>query len=116
MLDSYAKNAAKGYISFAADKRDLNTIPPYPTKPANENYNNIKSLKDARNFLYLINPSKYSTNAKFITAMNATNYDVIIMDSGSFTKSETDQLKVKANGGKRLVISYMSIGEAEDYR
>jgi cysteinyl-tRNA synthetase len=25
-------------------------------------------------------------------------------------------LKVKANGGSRLVISYMSIGEAEDYR
>jgi len=27
-----------------------------------------------------------------------------------------EQLKKKANGGKRLVICYMSIGEAEDYR
>jgi len=26
------------------------------------------------------------------------------------------QLKTKANGGSRLVLGYMSIGEAEDYR
>jgi cysteinyl-tRNA synthetase len=26
------------------------------------------------------------------------------------------QLRVKASGGKRIVICYMSIGEAEDYR
>ena len=31
-------------------------------------------------------------------------------------KEEVERLKHKANGGKRLVICYMSIGEAEDYR
>ena len=27
-----------------------------------------------------------------------------------------EELKIKNNGGKRLVITYLSIGEAEDYR
>jgi len=33
-----------------------------------------------------------------------------------FTAAQIDELKQKANGGKRMLISYMSIGEAEDYR
>ncbi len=32
------------------------------------------------------------------------------------TANEVESLMVKANGGKRLVVAYMSIGEAEDYR
>ncbi|MCF0041372.1 endo alpha-1,4 polygalactosaminidase [Dyadobacter fanqingshengii] len=37
-------------------------------------------------------------------------------ESRPFTAAEVEQLRKKANGGKRLVICYMSIGEAEDYR
>lgn len=33
-----------------------------------------------------------------------------------FTKEQIEGLKVKKNGGKRIVIAYLSIGEAEDYR
>ena len=33
-----------------------------------------------------------------------------------FSSDEINQLRQKSNGGKRLVISYMSIGEAENYR
>ncbi len=33
-----------------------------------------------------------------------------------FTLGEIEQLHQKANGGSRLLVSYMSIGEAEDYR
>ena len=42
--------------------------------------------------------------------------DIFDRDGVAFTASEINQLKSKANGGKRLVICYMSIGEAEDYR
>ena len=42
--------------------------------------------------------------------------DLFFHDESAFTASEIQQLKSKANGGTRLVISYMSIGEAEDYR
>jgi cysteinyl-tRNA synthetase len=42
--------------------------------------------------------------------------DLFFTDGTAYTTSEIEQLKNKANGGKRLVISYMSIGEAENYR
>lgn len=119
--DSYAQNAAKGYISFAADHRELDNIPTYPATPYNANASNITSLADARNFLYLLDPGSYSTRTAFLNAVRATDYDLVIIDlfyegADELTPTEVASLKVKANGGGRLVIAYMSIGEAEDYR
>jgi cysteinyl-tRNA synthetase len=120
MDESYTKNNAKGYISFAAPERELNVIPDYPSVPYNVNTNDINSLADAGNFLYLLNPENFESKQDFISAISETNYDVIIMDfffnEEEYTFSEIDTLKTKRNGGRRLVISYMSIGEAEDYR
>jgi cysteinyl-tRNA synthetase len=42
--------------------------------------------------------------------------DLFFTDGTAFSNAEIAQLKNKANGGKRLIISYMSIGEAENYR
>ncbi len=115
---SYQNNAASGYISYAAPERALNVIP--ASAPRNENADVITSLSQAKNFLYLINPENYSSKQAFINAVCATNYDALIMDlyleDVTFTAAEIAQLKNKANGGKRVVICYMSIGEAEDYR
>lgn len=120
MDKSYSSNNTNGYISFAADKRELYNIPAYPAQPYGVNTNNITSLSQAKNFLYLINPEKFSSKKQFIDSVKTKNYDVILMDlflnETAFTAAEIDQLKTKANGGKRLVICYMSIGEAEDYR
>ncbi len=121
MDNSYSQNNLKNYISFAADHRELDNIPVYPTPVYEENNQVISSLGDAKNFLYLINPENYASKLAFINAITATSYDLLIMDlffsdGSSFTSSEILQLKNKANGGKRLVISYMSIGEAENYR
>ncbi|GAA0529872.1 endo alpha-1,4 polygalactosaminidase [Chitinophaga japonensis] len=121
MNRSYSSNNSNGYISFAADHRELDNIPSYPAQPYGVNSNDITSIAQAKNFLYLINPQNYSTKARFINAVKATNYDAIIMDlfldtNDPFTAAEIDQLKVKANGGRRMVICYLSIGEAERYR
>jgi len=120
MDDSYARNNARGYVSFSAPERGLNVIPDYPEEPYHMNSEDIETLSDAKNFLYLIDPSGFSGKQAFISAVAETNYDVIIMDlffdDVAFTASETEQLKTKQNGRKRLVVSYMSIGEAEDYR
>ncbi len=119
MADSYVQNAAKGYVSFAADNRELNNIPAFPSPIANQNDAAVKQLSQAKNFLYLINPSNFS-KSQFIAAVRATNYDALICDlflnGSAFTASEIDSLKQKKNGGMRLVICYMSIGEAENYR
>lgn len=116
--NSFQVNQASGYISFAATQRDLNVIPQYAIH--NENAENIASLNQAKNFLYLINPDNFSSKAAFIDAVTATNYDAVIMDlfidNEAFTATEIEQLRQKANGGKRLIICYMSVGEAEDYR
>ncbi len=126
--DAYIKNTAKGYASFAADSRELDRIPvyPVPTAPSGVNTNNIATLAGAKNFLYLLNSNEmYTTKAEFLTALRATNYDVFIIDlffddndlgQVAYTKVEIDSLKTKPGGGSRLVIAYMSIGEAEDYR
>ncbi|MFB6319449.1 endo alpha-1,4 polygalactosaminidase [Saccharicrinis sp. FJH54] len=120
MDDSYARNNTNGFISFAADNRDLNDIPGYPAVPYSVNNDDIQTVADAKNFLYLINGEKYNTKQEFIHAVSATDYDLIIIDlfhdNVAFTAQEIAGLKLKKNGGKRLVICYMSIGEAEDYR
>lgn len=118
IADSYSKNTAAGYVSYAAIHRDLDIIP--ASIPNNVNTANITSLSQAKNFLFLINPDGYSSKNDFISAVTATNYDVIIMDlflnDEQFSPAEVARLRTKANGGKRMVVCYMSIGEAEDYR
>lgn len=121
MSNSYLQSSNAGYISFAADHRALDNIPTFPNPIHQENSSSISNLSDAKNFLYLINLANYTSKTDFINAVTATNYDLLIMDlffndGTPFTSSEIAQLKNKANGGKRLVIAYMSIGEAENYR
>lgn len=120
MDDSYTQNFAKEYISFAAPDRELNVIPDYPSQIFNVNNLDIVTLSDAKNFLYLLNPDAFATKQAFIDAVSGTNYDVLIIDcffnEEILTFNDVAQLKTKLNGGSRLVISYMSIGEAENYR
>jgi cysteinyl-tRNA synthetase len=119
--DSYLQNGNAGYVSFAATQRELNVIPTVPKPIHGENNAVVTAMSQVKNFLYLINPEAFSAKTDFINAVKATNYDLLIMDlffsdGVAFTESEVAQLKNKANGGKRLVVSYMSIGEVENYR
>jgi cysteinyl-tRNA synthetase len=118
MNDSYLQNNNLGYVSFAASQRELNVI---PNTIYNENNAVVTTMGQVKNFLYLINPDRFTSKSAFINAVTATNYDLLIMDlyfhdGSAFTTAEINKLKAKSNGGKRLVISYMSIGEAENYR
>jgi cysteinyl-tRNA synthetase len=116
---SYNINLQNGFISYAAPERELNTIPSYPAI-INENSNDINTLSDAGNFLYLINPDQYNTASEFIQSLSETNYDLLIIDlffsDTELLPSMIETLQTKNNGSQRLVIAYMSIGEAEDYR
>ncbi len=120
MDDSYSKNNTAGYISFAADHRGLDHIPDYPSAPYGENAGIITQLSQIKNFLYLIDPGQFATKDDFINAVKNTNYDLLICDLyfGNTVLNSTDlfNLKHKKNGGQRLLLCYMSIGEAENYR
>lgn len=57
-----------------------------------------------------------------IEAMAASPFDLIVIDPNtgfgdkSLARADIDRLKRKPDGGRRIVIGYLSIGEAEDYR
>lgn len=115
---SYDMNYSNEFVSFAADHRELDNIPLYPTTPNNVTSNSITNISEIKNFLYLINPSQFATEAIFKNAISMTNYDLVLIDLfyHSQVVAVDSLLSTKQNGGSRLVIAYMSIGEAEDYR
>ncbi len=114
---SYIKNEFLDYLSFQAENRELNIIPSFIH---NENSNNITSISNAENFLYLINYNNFSSKQDLINSIQQTNYDIIILDlffnQAELTSQDLNRLKHKQNGGLRKLIAYISIGEAEDYR
>jgi len=116
--DAREKNRAKGYVSLATPYRNLDHIPPAYTTPNNDQ--DITCLRDVKNYMILLNPGNFASREDYLASLQATNYDLLIIDlySGSspLTHSEIEQLKYKANGGRRLVLAYMSVGEAETYR
>jgi cysteinyl-tRNA synthetase len=117
--DSYDLNAQRGYVSLAAE-RALDSVPSYPPAPFNINTDEIATLSDASNFLYLLDPSSFQSREAYLDALRSTAYDILLIDAFcegiSLTAGEVSSLRTKANGGSRLVVAYMSIGEAEDYR
>ena len=71
-------------------------------KPINDyNTNDIHSLNEVKNYLCLLNPEKFSSMDEYYQALKDTNYDLLL---------------IEVSYGKRIVIAYLSIGEAEDYR
>lgn len=117
--EAKAKNTSEGFLSYTRveNNYDYQFI---QNEIQNENSNDILKLADAQNYLYLISSSNYYSKYEFLNAIAATNFDAVIIDlfydDEAFTSNEINQLKTKANGGKRLIIAYMSIGSAEKYR
>lgn len=112
-------NTDAGFVPFprTSNNYDYQYIPSYIH---NENTNDINKASDAKNYLYLISTDNFSTKQSFLDSIKATNFDLIIIDAffgdELFTSSDIESLKTKNNGGKRLIISYISIGSAEKYR
>lgn len=117
--DAISKNYNEGFICFPRTSSNYH-YSQIPDSVTHSNMSDIASLSSAQNHLYLISTDNYSSKQDMINAIVATNFDVVLIDlffSGTeFTSSEVNQLKTKANGGKRLVISYINIGSAEKFR
>ncbi len=115
---SYTQNHRKGYVPLATPYRGLDGIPPFP--PPDTNNRDITKLDEVSNYLVLLNPGKFTSSKDYLQKLQATDYDLLIIDlyieDRFLTCQEVDSLKQKANGGRRLVFAYMSVGEAETYR
>ncbi|MCL2832042.1 MAG: endo alpha-1,4 polygalactosaminidase [Treponema sp.] len=122
-LNSVNLNKNKGFISFPRKNNySYGAIPAKADQPAMNNYD-ITKLSDAQNYLYLISTDNYQSHggkAAFLTDIEKTDYDVVLIDlffNGTpLTYQEINQLKTKADGGTRLVIAYINIGSAENWR
>lgn len=118
--DAYNQYYLESFLGFVADHRDLDDIPPLPSSITTDTLD-IDSLYKAQNFLYLINPSSFTSKEEFLDKLAATPYDLIVMDlsfdeSTQLTSADLDRIRIKPQGGRRMLICYMSIGEAENYR
>lgn len=81
------------------------------------NNNNSSSVS-----LNAVNDFVYQLQNIDLTAIGNTKYDLVVIDYSSdgsddtkFTLSQINSLK-NSPGGSKIVLAYMSIGEAEDYR
>ena len=120
IVDAYESSSAKGYVSVV-EELELNNIMENSKEITIYNDNDIKTLDEVSNFLYLINPEKYGTKEELVEDLCETNHDLLVVDLFLYdeimlNKNDLQKLKIKANGGERLVLCYLSIGEAEDYR
>lgn len=76
----------------------------------------LRRINAATSWGYQLNGAKFEELA-------ASPYDLLVLDATTglasgkrFTRAEVERLKRKPDGTRRLVVSYLSIGEAEDYR
>jgi len=117
--DATDRNYDEGFICFIRTTDNYN-YSEIPEGVNNLNANDITELSMVQNYLYLISTDNFSSKEDMINAITETNFDLIIIDlffdDSEFTSTEIQQLKTKANGGQRLVISYISIGSVENYR
>ncbi len=114
-----ARNKSEGFLCFARSSSNYD-YKEIPKEITDENSDDIIQVADAQNYLYLINAASYKTKVYFLNAIAETNYDLIIIDlfydNVPFSADEIQLLKTKANGGKRLVIGYLNVGSAENWR
>jgi cysteinyl-tRNA synthetase, unknown class len=94
------------------------TVPPGPPRisPQQAQFERLARINGVKSW-------GYQLHGMSIAEAAASPYDMLVVDataglrSGApFTPGEVAQLKRKPDGSRRLVVSYLSVGEAEDYR
>ena len=120
--ESHRRNKEKGYVSITAHApaAELNSLPPYPRRPYDENAKSIVSLKDVLNFAVISDSSSFGRIDEFALKMHRTNYDLLIVDvfhgRAPLSRQAVETLKYKMLGAKRLVFATVNVGSAASYR
>ncbi|MCX7861950.1 MAG: endo alpha-1,4 polygalactosaminidase [Bacteroidales bacterium] len=119
IIEAFNKNINEGFVCFVRNANNY-YYQNIPQTIFNENNDSISRLSEIKNFLYLIDPSKYASKQEMIQAISATNFDLVIIDlfynNEQLSVNDVNSLKHKSNGARRLVISYINIGAAEKFR
>lgn len=117
--NAFSLNNAEGFVCFPRTKNNYDYLS-IPETIQFSNADSITSLSQVKNYLYLISTDNFPTKKDMLDAIAETNFDLIIIDlfyeEFQLSRLEVNALKKKANGGTRLVIAYMNVGSAENYR
>ncbi len=102
-------------VKFMAPPRDATgSIPPTGAVPRSVAlpFPSIRpaAVKSWRYQLQNINPSEIANSSADLVVVDFSGND------GPFSKAQVERMKRKPDGSRRIVLSYMSIGEAETYR
>ncbi len=89
---------------------------PAKISPAQAQAERLQRITGARSWGYQLNGMSIEEAAR-------SPYDLLVVDATTglasgkpFTAAEVEQLKRKPDGSRRIVVSYLSVGESEDYR
>lgn len=118
--DAKDRNIKEGFVPFVRSESNYH-YRKIPDRIINRNTDDVNNMNEVKNYLYLINPEGFETKDEYVDAISKTDYDLITVDLffdkyNPMTPADIRKLKQKANGGKRLVICYLNIGAAENWR
>lgn len=128
-----ARAAARGGQPGSPAKAPASSAPPVPTAappPARTSAGTPAPARSAsvsagaaRASIANVQSWGYQLQRVDLRAMAGSPYDLIVIDhskdgseEGALAPAEVQRLAQKPDGGRRLVVSYISIGEAESYR
>jgi cysteinyl-tRNA synthetase, unknown class len=95
-------------VTFALPSQEVTAaIPSTATVPPS---GRSVAVKNWRYQLQNINPGEIADSSSDLVVIDYSGND------GPFSKAQVERMKQKPDGSRRVVLSYMSIGEAENYR
>ncbi len=118
---SYQTNSKLGFLPWVSPVRglDMNAIPSYPSPPFQENARSILTINQARNFVWIRDPSAFGREDAFALHMRKNNFDILIssvyLGLKPLSRTAVNALKFKRVGSKRLVLAHMDIGAVASY-
>jgi cysteinyl-tRNA synthetase len=107
-----------GFLYYASNTDDMDTIPDYPADPHGANRGNVSSLSQARNLVVLAATNGHDSRAEYLESLRQTNFDVLVIDAfynkTPLTTQEVNSLRVKKDGGTRLVVAVVGLGQVDE--
>lgn len=117
---AYRQNREWEIVPMISKERGLQAPPGAEAFCPSLSTREVTFLRQAKSLFVLLNPGRFANKEQFLKAMAGTNYDVLIVDPqymGTYLQTEdVARLQKKESGERRLVLAYLSVGEAETYR
>ena len=80
----------------------------------------VNNIQGVSNYLCLLSDENFSDADQMLDSIAASNYDLVVIDlffrDKMLTHQDLEKIRLKQNGSRRVVLAYISIGSAENYR